>query len=103
MRMPTLTAALIGAGLCMLPVSFHWSNGAGEANFVAVATANAAELTVPPYQRGSRRGYRRNYRTAHTILSVVGPTSGADGTAGAIMADLGWICAATVCSRRARH
>ena len=76
MRMPTLTAALIGAGLCMLPVSFHWSNGAGEANFVAVATANAAELTVPPYQGGSRRGYRRNYRTAYYHPFCGGPYVG---------------------------
>ena len=76
MRLPSLIAAVVGAGLCMVPASVHWSNGEGGSLFVAIQTADAAELGVSPYEGTRRRGYARYYRAAYYHPFCGGPYVG---------------------------
>lgn len=65
MKLPTLTAAAIGAGLCVIPVSANWSSG--EGGTLSMSTAQAAELDVAPYE-GVRRRYVRRYHVRRVVL-----------------------------------
>ena len=75
MKLTSLTAAVVGAGLCMLPVSVDWSNREGSLPLV-VQMANAAELAALPYEGARRRGYKRYYRTAYYHPFCGGPYVG---------------------------
>ena len=74
MKLKSLAAAVIGAGLCILPVSVDRSNGEGSSLSVKVQTANAAELAVP-YEGARGRAYKR-YRTAYYHPFCGGPYVG---------------------------
>ena len=43
---------VVGAGLCMVPVSVDWSNREGSLA-VVIQTANVAELAASPYEAAS--------------------------------------------------
>ena len=75
MKLTSLTAVMVGASLCMFPVSVDWSNREGSLSFV-FQTANAAELAVSPYEGTRRRGYKRYYRTAYYHPFCGGPYVG---------------------------
>ncbi len=75
MKLKSLAAAVIGAGLCILPVSVDRSNGEGSSLSVKVQTANAAELAVP-YEGARVRAYKRSYRTAYYHPFCGGPYVG---------------------------
>jgi hypothetical protein len=64
MRLPSLIAAAVGAGLCIAPASVHWSAGDDGAVSLTLQAAQAAELAIAPYEGPRRRGYTRYYRTA---------------------------------------
>ena len=75
MRLPSLISAMVGAGLCVMPMSVHWSNGKGRGSLsVTTLTAEAAELA--PYERAGRRGYTRYYRAAYYHPFCGGPYVG---------------------------
>ena len=89
--MKSLGAFAVAALFCVTPVSPHWSQGNGPS--VAVASADAADLSIPPRHRAVRYGrlydpycngpYTNNWNVGFTettaLVGTVAPIAEARG------------------------